>query len=251
MIEEHPRRRWLPLLRNLGERTNMSVVSTALANLDFVKAEIIQVAAYLASRQYHAALAGNLSARVTQDLLICTRHGAEKSALTTDDLVICDLDGRKVEGRGSPTSEMNMHRMAYKLRPDISAVIHAHPPTATGFAAASVPLDQLSLPEMVVLLGTVALVPYATPGSDELAQELARSLPEQDGFLLENHGALTVGATLRQAALRMELIEHNARINLVVRQIGKPFSLPPGELERLLSIREKINSEQQPYWRAS
>jgi L-fuculose-phosphate aldolase len=229
----------------------MSVASTAVANLDFIKAEVIQVAQYLASRQYHAALAGNLSARVAQDLLICTRHGAEKSALSTDDLVICDLDGRKLEGSGSPTSEMNMHRTAYKLRPDISAVIHAHPPTATGFAAASVLLDQLSLPEMVVLLGPVALVPYATPGSEELAQQLAGFLPEHDGFLLENHGALTVGATLRQAALRMELIEHNAQISLVVRKVGKPFALPPGELERLLSIKKKINSEQQPYFRAS
>ena len=143
----------------------MSVAPTAIPNLDFVKSEIIQVAQYLASRQYHAALAGNLSARVAEDLLICTRHGADKSALTTDDLVICDLSGRKVEGSGSPTSEMNMHRIAYRLRPDIGAVIHAHPPTATGFAAASVPLDQLALPEMVVLLGPVSLVPYATPGS--------------------------------------------------------------------------------------
>ena len=119
------------------------------------------------------------------------------------------------------------------------------------FAAAGVPLDQLALPEMVVLLGPVALVPYATPGSEELARQLAGFLPAHDAFLLENHGALTVGATLRQAALRMELIEHHARISLVVRNIGKPFSLPAGELERLLSIREKMNSEQQPYWRAS
>ena len=229
----------------------MSVASTAVANLDFIKAEIIQVAAYLASRQYHAALAGNLSARVGRDLVICTAHGADKSALTADDLVICDLDGRKVEGTGSPTSEMNMHRMAYKLRPDVGAVIHAHPPTATGFAAASVPLEQLALPEMVVLLGPVALVPYATPGSEELAQRLADFLPRHDAFLLENHGALTAGATLRQAALRMELVEHNARISLVVRDIGRPFALPPGELDRLLAIRKQINSQQQPYWNGS
>jgi len=229
----------------------MSVARTAISNLEFIKAEIIQVAAYLASRQYHAALAGNLSARVAQDLVICTRHGAEKSALTTDDLVICDLNGRKIESSGSPTSEMNMHRIAYKLRPDISAVIHAHPPTATGFAAASVPLDQLSLPEMVVLLGPVALVPYATPGSEELAEQLGRFLPGNDAFLLENHGALAVGSTLRQAALRMELIEHNAQITLVVLNIGKPFTLPGGELERLLSMRKQINSRHEPYWKAS
>ena len=230
---------------------DMSIATTVVPNLDFIKTELIEVAAYLASRQYHAALAGNLSARVAPDLLICTAHGADKSALTKNDLVTCDLDGRKVEGSCSPTSEMNMHRIAYKLRPDIGAVIHAHPPTATGFAAASVPLNQLALPEMVVLLGPVALVPYATPGSEELAQELGRFLPAHDGFLLENHGALTVGATLRQAALRMELIEHNARISLVVRDIGKPFSLPNGELERLLSMRKQINSKHRPYWQGA
>lgn len=163
---------------------------------------------------------------------------------------MCDLAGRKIEGSGSPTSELNMHRIAYELRPDIGSVIHAHPPTATGFAAAGVPLEQLALPEVIVLLGHVSLVPYATPGSEELARQLGRFLPDYDAFLLENHGALTVGPTLREAALRMELIEHHARISLIVRSIGKPYVLPPGELERLLSIRKQINAQQQPYWRA-
>lgn len=173
--------------------------------------------------------------------MICTRHGADKGALTFDDLVLCDLDGNPVEGRGRPTSEINMHRIAYRIRPEVQAVVHAHPPAATGFAAASLLLDQLMLPEMVVLLGPVALVPYATPGTDALAQQLALSLPQHDAFLLENHGALTVGATLRQAALRMELLEHNAWITLVVRLLGKPFSLKPHEHEALLEIRERIS----------
>jgi L-fuculose-phosphate aldolase len=206
-----------------------------------VKSGIVAVGRRLASLQYHAALAGNISARISDSLLICTRHGADKGALTADDLVICDLDGRKVEGKGEPTSEMNMHRAAYASRPDVNAVIHAHPPTATGFAAASVPLDQLMLPEMIVLLGHVATVPYATPGSQELARQLSRFLPDHDAFLLENHGALTVGGSLWQAAQRMELVEHNARITLVVRQIGRPFVLSAGELERLMEIRRKMN----------
>jgi L-fuculose-phosphate aldolase len=218
----------------------MSTATTTIPNLDFMMTEIIEVGRYLASRQYHAALAGNISRRVSENLLLCTRHGADKGALTGDDLVLCDLNGVKVEGKGDPTSEMNMHRMSYRLRPDVNAVIHAHPPTATGFAAASVPLDQLMLPEMVVLLGSVALVPYATPGSEDLARQLAKFLPAHDGFLLENHGALTVGGDLRQAALRMELIEHNAQITLVVRQIGKPFKLSEEEMENLLAIRRRM-----------
>lgn len=203
--------------------------------------EIRKIGNYLASRQYHAALAGNISFRISEDCVLCTRHGADKGALNAEDIVMCAMDGSKIGGNGSPTSEFSMHRMAYRERPDVRAVIHAHPPTATAFAAASVPLDALMLPEMVVLLGPVALVPYATPGTEELAEKLRVYLGDHDGFLLENHGALTVGGDLREAALRMELIEHNARITMNVRQIGKPFVLAPDEMESLMAIRKRMN----------
>ena len=150
------------------------------------------------------------------------------------------MDGKKISGKGEPTSELNMHRMAYRERKDIGAVIHAHPPHATAFAAASASLDELMLPEMLVLLGPVALVPYATPGTEQLAEHLKLYLQNHDGFLLENHGALTVGSDLREAALRMELVEHNAQITMLVRQIGKPFVLSPSELDSLMAIRQKM-----------
>jgi L-fuculose-phosphate aldolase len=194
----------------------------------------------LGSRQYHVALAGNLSAKVSRDLLICTRHGADKESLSRDDFVLCDLDGHKLEGKGEPTSELNMHRMAYSVRSDIASVIHAHPPAATAFAEAGVALDQLQLPEMLVLLGPVASVPYATPGSPQLAQELSRLVSGHDALLLENHGALTLGRTVRQAALRMDLLEQNARITLMVRQLGKPFALAPADREILLGFRQPM-----------
>jgi L-fuculose-phosphate aldolase len=203
--------------------------------------EIIKFGGYLANRHYHAALSGNISFRISEDFILCTRHGADKGDLCSDDIVVCSMDGKKVEGSGDPTSEFAMHRMAYSERPDVRAVIHAHPPAATAFAAASVPLDSLMLPEMVVLLGPVALVPYATPGTEELAQQLKIYLGNHDALLLENHGALTVGSDLRQAALRMELLEHNAQITLNVRQIGKPFVLASQEMDSLMAIRNKIN----------
>jgi L-fuculose-phosphate aldolase len=202
--------------------------------------DIIKFGSYLATRHYHAALSGNISMRISEDCILCTRHGADKGALSIDDIVVCSMDGKKVGGSGNPTSEFAMHRMAYRERPDIRAVIHAHPPAATAFAAASVPLDSLMLPEMVVLLGAVALVPYATPGTEELAERLKLYLESHDALLLENHGALTVGGDLRQAALRMELLEHNAQITLNVRQIGRPFVLAPAELDSLMSIRTKM-----------
>jgi L-fuculose-phosphate aldolase len=186
------------------------------------------------------ALAGNVSARVSEDLLVCTRHGADKEALCQHDLVLCDLAGRKLEGAGEATSELNMHREAYRLRPDVRMVIHSHPPAATAFAATGTPLDQLQLPEMIVLLGPVCLVPYATPGSERLAQNLSPLLLDHDAFLLENHGALTLGRSARQAALRMDLLEQNARVTLMTRQLGRPFALTPADFDTLLSFRSQM-----------
>ncbi len=213
-----------------------------LAKIESAQNEIIAAGKYLGRRQYHVGLAGNISARVAEDLLICTRRGTEKEALVPDDMVLCDLGGRKLDGAGEPTSELNMHRMAYAMRPEVHAVIHAHPPTATAFAATSLPLEQLQLPEMLILLGPVGFVPYATPGSQMLADKLAQLLPGHDAFLLENHGALTLGRTVRQAALRMDLLEEHARISLMTRQLGKPFALAPQDRETLMTVRGPLAS---------
>jgi len=211
-----------------------------LAKIASAKDQVIAAGMYLARRQYHVGLAGNISVRVAEDMLICTGRGTDKEALVPDDLVLCDLSGRKLDGAGEPTSELNMHRAAYANRPEVRGVIHAHPPTATAFAATSVPLDQLQLPEMVVLLGPVGFVPYATPGSQMLADKLAPLLPGHNAFLLENHGALTLGLTVRQAALRMDLLEECARITLTTRQLGKPFTLSPADYETLMGFRKPM-----------
>lgn len=209
-------------------------------NLRAAQQNLIEAGKYLGECGYHAGLAGNLSVRLGEDRVLCTRSGAMKGALSVRDLVLCDFAGRVCEGDGAPTSELRMHLMAYRVRPDVGAVVHAHPPTATAFAAASIALDAISLPEMVILIGPIALVPYATPGTDELAQELGKFLPSHDGFLLENHGALAVGKDLRQACQRMDLIEQNARVTLVVRQLGRPFQLSAKQLEGLEELRARI-----------
>jgi L-fuculose-phosphate aldolase len=211
-----------------------------LSKIESAKDEVVAAGNYLGRRQYHVGLAGNISVRVAEDLLICTCHGADKEALRPDDLVLCDLSGRKLEGPGEPTSELNMHRVAYATRPEAGSVIHAHPPTATAFAATSIPLDQLQLPEMLVLLGPVGFVPYANPGSAMLAKQLAQLLPTHDAFVLQNHGALTLGLTVRQAALRMDLLEEYARIFLMTRQLGRPFDLVPADREALLAFRKTL-----------
>jgi L-fuculose-phosphate aldolase len=230
------------LVKNRPNR-HVPLKSLKKKHLREAQQELIETGKYLAGCGYHAGLAGNLSVRLDDDVLLCTRSGAMKGALDIKDLVLCDLSGEVIEGNGYPTSELRMHAMAYKVRRDVGAVIHAHPPTATAFAAASQPLDCISLPELVVLLGPIALVPYAPPGTDELAQELGKYLPTHHGFLLENHGALSVGKDLRQACQRMDLIEQNARVTLAVRQIGKPFQLAREQMEGLMELRTRLESK--------
>jgi len=206
------------------------------------KKEMIRVGRALYECGFHAALAGNLSARTGDDRILCTAHGADKGSLTSDTLLVCDMMGNPIEGGGRPTSEIQMHLAAYQARPDVGAVIHAHPPTATAFAAASLPLDSLMLPEMLVWLGPIVLVPYATPGSEELAAQLRPFFSGHDAFLLENHGALSLGQNLAQAAQRMELIEQNARVTMGVYQLGRqPFTLKPEQAEALTMLRRRLS----------
>jgi L-fuculose-phosphate aldolase len=130
-----------------------------------------------------------------------------------------------------------MHLRIYQLRPDVRAVVHAHPPTATGFAVAGEGLVADVLPEIIFLLGRVPLVPYATPGSSELAEGLAPYVPNHDAYLLANHGATTVGPSLLVAHQRMESLEHAARILFTARQLGRVNPLAQAEVQALLDAR--------------
>jgi L-fuculose-phosphate aldolase len=224
-------------------KMNATLETATSASVAEIMKEIIYTGRKLSDCGFHAGLAGNISVRLGPERLVCTCAGADKGGLQPEHLMICDLNGALLEGTAKPTSEILMHLNVYKARPDVAAVIHAHPPTATAFAAASEPLDRLSLPEMIVWLGPVALVPYGTPGSPELSAQLQPYLKTHDAFLLENHGALTVGANLRSASQRMELIEQNARITLIVRQLGKePFVLKKEKLDELANLRNRLKA---------
>jgi len=224
----------------------MPAISKAVTDLAIAEAcsAIVRAGRTLSQAGFHAALAGNISTRVGDDRLVCTCAGADKGALEDADLVVCDLEGEVIQGSARPTSELLMHLAVYHARPDVRAVIHAHPPTATAFAAASEPLDKLCLPELLVWLGPIALVPYGTPGTPELSARLQPYLATHDGFLLENHGALSAGKTLREAVQKMELIEQNARITLMVRQIGKPpFALSSEQYDGLVALRKRLTAQ--------
>ena len=147
-------------------------------------------------------------------------------------MCITDLDGKKIAGERNPSSEMQMHLEVYRQRPEVQAVVHAHPPIATGFAVAGIPLDRAVLAEVVTTLGSVPIAEYATPSTTELPEAVRKYVKAHDGMLLANHGALTLGADVFAAYYKMETIEHFAKISLVARMLGG---------ERLLS-REEVDA---------
>lgn len=182
---------------------------------------------------------GNVSVRIAPDRILVTPSGLSKVDIQEHDLVELSLDGRHLRGSLRASSEVAMHLRAYRRRPDVNAVVHAHPPTATGFAVAGEGLTECVLPEVVWQMGQVPLVPYATPGTEALADSFESYLPHHDAFLLANHGATTLGATLVQAHQRMESLEHAARILLAARQVGRVNALGPDEVAALVAARQR------------
>ena len=159
--------------------------------------------------------------------------------MNADDLVIVDPEGRQLHGHRQVSSELGMHLLFYRMRPDVQAVCHGHPPTATGFAAAGQGLDQALLPEVVVSLGKVPLVRYATPGTPDLSAVLEPYVPHYDALLLANHGAVTCGPDLLRAFYRMEIVEHFAKITLAARLAGEPQLHSTREVAKLMAARAR------------
>ena len=183
---------------------------------------------------------GNLSVRLGRERVLVTPSGFIKSLVTPADMVEVDLAG-KPRGRGSrkPTSELELHLRILRHRPDVQAVVHAHPPAATGFAVAGATIPGNLLPELIFVVGPVALVPFGMSGTSELGDRVVPYLDAHDALLLANHGAVTMGRTLDEAWIRMESLEHSARIILAARQVGEPQPLSAAAVRALEQQREK------------
>ncbi|HEY3975606.1 MAG TPA: class II aldolase/adducin family protein [Candidatus Sulfotelmatobacter sp.] len=201
--------------------------------------EIVHYGRMLHDRGFVAACDGNLSIRLDQDRILVTPTGVSKGAMAASDMVIVNLDGRKVAGRRSVTSEIGMHLLIYRMRPDVKAICHAHPPTATGFAAAGVPLTEPLVCEVVMGLGCIPLARYGTPGTSELADTLEPYVPSYDAILMSNHGVVSYGDTLEHAYMKMETVEHFAQIALVTHLLGRQQPLKEVDIEKLLLARTK------------
>jgi L-fuculose-phosphate aldolase len=199
---------------------------------------IVLVCRRLYDRGLVAGPDGNVSVRRDDGTILVTPTGLSKVDVTPDDLVVVSLEGRVREGRRAPSSEFRMHLRIYQRRPDIHAVVHAHPPVATGFAVAGEAFVAPVLPEVILQLGEVPLVPYATPGSEALADAFEPFLAHHDGFLMANHGATTIAPSLATAHQRMESLEHAARILLAARALGRVNELSAADVRSLRATRE-------------
>jgi L-fuculose-phosphate aldolase len=201
--------------------------------------EIVRFGKLLHQTGLIAATDGNLSVRLENGNILSTPTLMSKGLLEAHDLVIVGPQGNKVSGARDVSSEIAMHLLIYGRRRDVGAVVHAHPPTATGFAAAGMALDRALCAELVATLGSVPLARYETPGTPELAQALAPLIGDHDAILMANHGVVTCGVDLRTAYMNMETVEHFAKIALVTHLLGRQQTLSDTHVEKLLEMRTR------------
>ena len=202
-----------------------------------IRADIVEAGRRLYARAYIASNDGNISARLDDTRLITTPKSVSKGFMTPDMMVIVDYEGRKIAGDRDASTELPMHLEVYRNRPDANAVVHAHPPLATGFAVAGIPLTRAVLAEVVTTLGSIPIAAYGTPSTAELPEAVRKYIKAHDGMLLANHGAVTCGSDVMAAYYKMETIEHFARISLVARMLGGEHLISREEVERLQGLR--------------
>ncbi len=203
------------------------------------RAAIVEIGRIVWEKGWVAANDGNFSVRLDEQRILATPTNISKGRMKADDLIVCDLEGRKLSGTRERTSEILMHLTIYRHRPDVQAVAHAHTPISTGFAAAGRALNLALLPEVVVNLGCVPLAAYGLPGTPALSEQILPFVPSYNAILLANHGLVTYGDDLWQAYYRMETVEHLARIQLVAELAGGPKLLPKEEVTKLIGARER------------
>ena len=204
-----------------------------------LRQDICEIGRYVWQKGWIAANDGNITIRLDENRLLCTPTGVCKGLMQPDDLIICDMQGNKISGMKERTSEIAMHQTVYGLRPDVKAVVHAHPPVATGYATAGRALNQALLPEVIIGLGCVPLAEYGLPGTPALTEGMLPLIPKYDAILMANHGAVCYGGDVFQAFFRMETVEHYARIALVAELLGGPTVLPKTEVDKLFDARTR------------
>lgn len=199
---------------------------------------IVEVGRLMYERGYVVSSDGNVSIRLDENRVLATPTMTSKGRMTEDGLAVTDMDGKALN-ENKASSELAMHLLIYKMRPDIKAVCHAHPPHGTAFSVAGLAIEEPILSEVVLTLGCVPLTNYGTPSTNELTEGMKPFVEHHNALLMANHGAVAYGKDLWEAWDRMETLEHTAKISILSRALGKTNNLPPDAIEKLIHIREK------------
>lgn len=219
---------------------------------DELRREIVEIGRRIHQLGFVAAFDGNISARLDNHRILSTPTRISKGMMQPDDLIVIDYEGQKITGRRNVTSEIAMHLLIYKRRGDANGVVHAHPPTATGYAAAGLSLNKALVSEVVLSLGCIPLARYGTPGTPELTEALRPLVSSYDAILMANHGVVTFGPDLETAYFKMETVEHFAKISLVTELLGRQVLLSEADVDKLLAARERyFGSAAPPVQRSS
>ena len=206
---------------------------------DELRREIVEIGRWIHRLGFVSGYDGNISVRLDNRRILSTPTTISKGMMEPDDLVVVDYQGQKITGRRNVSSEIAMHLLIYKRRPDVHGVVHAHPPTATGYAAAGLPLNKALVSEIVLTLGCIPLARYGTPGTPELTEALAPLVGSYDAILMANHGVVTSGPDVERAYFRMETVEHFAKVSLVTELLGRQVLLSETEVDKLLAARQR------------
>ncbi len=207
--------------------------------IEEIKDQICDVCHKMWQLGWVAANDGNVSVRLEDGTFLATPTGMSKSFITPDKLLRIDAKGNVLEGAEGlrPSSEIKMHLRCYEKRADVNAVVHAHPPAATGFAVAHRPMDMYNMIEDVAAIGAVPLTPYGTPSTTEVPDAIEPYLNDHDVMLLENHGALTVGSDVITAYYRMESLELWAKITINAIILGGSYDIDRKNIDKLINLR--------------
>lgn len=203
--------------------------------------DIVLVSRWMYDRQLVVARDGNVSCRLPDGTFLMTPSGCSKGTVAEDELVRVDMQGRAIDAGGrKPTSEVVMHIAAYRERPDVNAVVHAHPITAVAFSVAGISLAQCVVPETVIVFGQIPTAPYATATTPAMATAIEGIVRTADAIVLDRHGSLTLGKDVYDAFYKLEMLEHAAKITHAARMLGEARTLPPDEVQRLIAVRQKL-----------
>ncbi len=200
--------------------------------------EIVRVGQLLYERSYVVSSDGNVSVRLDDGRILATPTQTNKGRMTEDSLALTDLEGQPLSDRKA-SSELAMHLLIYRERPEIKAVCHAHPPHGSAFAVAGLAIDAPILSEVILTLGCVPLAEYGTPSTDELTEAMRPLVKYHNALLMANHGAVAYGEDVWQAFDRLETLEHTAKIAILARALGGASHLSPAAIEKLINVREQ------------